>query len=217
MALEAVKIPADVQVEEKIIGPVSLRQLGLMLAGGGMGYVIWTSAQANGYAGFPALVAAWTPVIITGAFAFVKISDVSLFRICLLSYEKLHKPAVRTFGPRVGINITVRPGAAQQYKEQKKQDEEAQRKALEAEQSTKSNLAELSVILDKGLDELITKPPQVTKAQLPEDREDEAQTISAEPLDRAKSVDAIQKQQRTEQPKADSPPSKIVRDIAPPK
>lgn len=166
MALEAVKIPADVQVEEKIVGPVSLRQLGLLMAGGGVGYTIWTFCQRSGYIGFPAIVASWFPLIIMAAFAFVKVSDVSLFRLCLLSYEKMQKPAVRIFGPRIGINITVRPGAAQEYKQQKKADEQRALEAQQNAQSAKSDLSELSAILDNGLNDLIKAPPKLSDTEM---------------------------------------------------
>lgn len=225
MALEAVKIPADVQVEEKIVGPIGLRQLGLMMGGGGMGYVIWSVAQQNGYSGPGAMLAAWLPFAVACAFAFIKINDVSLFRLCLLAIEKQHKPPVRVFSPRIGINITVRQNAVAQYKKSREKN-----KALREQRANQGNksIQELGEVLDKGLGDMLKPPPpppddeeiarQLGKTQPDATEEEETNETppDAEPLDdTSPTVDGIAPER---QPKANAPRNgpTLMQDITPP-
>lgn len=107
MAIDAVKIPANVQVEEKIVGPVGLRQLFLLLISGGFSYLLFSILQKSGAPGMYQIFA-WIPLLIGAAFAFVTVNDISLLKLIFLQIEKWDKPARRTFGPRRGIQINLR-------------------------------------------------------------------------------------------------------------
>ncbi|MDD5623574.1 MAG: PrgI family protein [Candidatus Peribacteraceae bacterium] len=108
MAIEPVKIPQNVYVEDRIIGPVSLRQLLIVLLSGGFSYVLWTSMKsATGGVSVASTMIAWTPCVIGAAFAFVKVQGISLLRFCLLVAERIDKPSIRRWSPRRGISINI--------------------------------------------------------------------------------------------------------------
>ena len=78
MAIDPVKIPQDIHVEDKIVGPITFRQLILILIGGSISYFIWTQlrAQLGGHVPVDKSIMAWTPLMIAAAFAFVKVNNV---------------------------------------------------------------------------------------------------------------------------------------------
>ena len=137
MAIEAVKIPSNIQVEEQIIGPLSLRQIIIMLISGGISYAIWTMLSRS----IPNMsiilhVLSWTPLMLGAAFSFVHVNGVSLLTLLLLMIEGLEKPRIRSFGPRSGISINI--------KTQSKSAEST----TAAPNTQAADLATLSTILD---------------------------------------------------------------------
>ena len=107
MVFDPVKIPQNVYVEDRVIGPISLRQIFMMLAGGGVSYVVWAVLKQAGYVNFVAVTLAAGPTVIMILFAFVKISQISLARFCLLMIERSKKPAIRYWQPRTGIEVRL--------------------------------------------------------------------------------------------------------------
>lgn len=82
--MQQYKVPQDVQREDTIIGPLTLKQLGILGIGGGIAYGIYM-ALANSYP-----MAIWLPpvvivVAITLAFAFLKIHSLD-FLTFLMAY-----------------------------------------------------------------------------------------------------------------------------------
>ncbi|MBI3619410.1 PrgI family protein [Candidatus Peregrinibacteria bacterium] len=109
MSIEPVKIPQNVHIEDRIIGPLSLRQIMIIAIGGGFSYALYSSLiKAYGQIGIPITVIVWIPAAIATAFALVKINDLSLMRICFLTMERMSKAPVRTWAPRTGISINIR-------------------------------------------------------------------------------------------------------------
>lgn len=108
MPIEPVKIPQNVQVEDRIIGQVSLRQIVLCMIGGGVSYAIWNMAKQAGYVSMTATIICWIPLAIAAAFAFVKIQGLSLLKIVLLFVEQTQKPPIRVFAPREGVSVHIR-------------------------------------------------------------------------------------------------------------
>ncbi|MDP6527810.1 MAG: PrgI family protein [Candidatus Pacebacteria bacterium] len=108
MPIEPIKIPQNVQVEDKLIGPITLKQVIICLVGGGTSFVIWNIFQKMGYVNIIFLVIALLPLIVSAAFAFVKVHGLSLLKIILLVIEKNQKPFKRSFGPRTGISINIK-------------------------------------------------------------------------------------------------------------
>ncbi len=107
MPIEAVKIPQNVYVEDRIIGPITLKHLLILGIGSGISYAIFASVQKAGVTNVVFLGACWIPAVIAAAFAFFRINDMSLFRIILLSLEGFNKPSQRYWSPYPGISINL--------------------------------------------------------------------------------------------------------------
>ena len=140
MPIEPVKIPQNVQIEDRIIGPVPLRQLIVTIIGCGISYAIWSSLQkAFGGVSIPATIVAWIPAVLFLAFAFIKVYDLSLFRIVLLMIERSVKPQTRTWTPRTGISTLHLRASA-------KTDKKKQSAGIEEQKPP--NIEELSAMRD---------------------------------------------------------------------
>ena len=147
MPIEAVKIPQNVQIEDKIIGPISLRMIIIMLIGGGISYLLFAAVQSAGVTSPVALVATWIPLMVAVAFSFIKVHDMSLFRIVLLMLERTQKPNIRVFTPRKGRDITaVMPLSSTQ-------------KSNKVQLKPIAGVRELSTMLDEELTEADLTPP----------------------------------------------------------
>ena len=107
MPIEAVKIPQNVYVEDRIIGPVTLKQLIITGIGGGISYVLYASVTKAGITNLPAVILCWVPAVIAAAFAFMKINDLTLFNIILLAIESMSKPNLRYWSPSPGLSINL--------------------------------------------------------------------------------------------------------------
>ncbi len=114
MPIESVKIPQNVYVEDRIVGPVTLRQLAIVGIGAGFSYALYSTASKMGPVGIPMAVLLWAPAVIAAAFAFLKINDLSLFNIILLMIEHANKPSERYWSSHSGISINFVTRAAKQ-------------------------------------------------------------------------------------------------------
>ncbi len=104
--LEPVKVPQNVYIEDRIIGPVTLRHIVIIAIGAGISYAIWAMITQSGNApSIPVTALAWSPTAIAAAFAFVKINDISLTKMILLAIEGSNKPKDRAWAPHAGISI----------------------------------------------------------------------------------------------------------------
>lgn len=179
--MDYVKIPQNVRVEDKLIGPLSLKQIIMIAIGGGFSYALFALTQKTyGYVspGLQPLI--WGPAVVTAAFALIKINDISLFRYCLLIGEMLSKPRKRVWQPRQGISINI-----QTRPSKKKEDE----KAVSGERSAVSK-SEQKAVSNVRLDDinlmLENDQSAVTEAEV-----DELDPLaSVDPLE--SNVDSIQ-------------------------
>jgi hypothetical protein len=105
MPIEPIKIPQNVYVEDRIIGPVTLKQLAIVGIGTGISYAMFATASRDGSISVPLGVALWTPALISAMFAFLKINDLSLFNLILLAIEHSNKPNTRYWSSHQGISI----------------------------------------------------------------------------------------------------------------
>lgn len=142
MALDPVKIPQNVYVEDRIIGPITLRQIFLTLGGGGVSYAIYAIMKQAGKLTLVTGILSWTPLIIMAAFAFLKINGINLFRFLLLMAEKSEKPTVRYWQPRKGIRIKPRSFVPRNTKKKKDSSSHTQEEYDE--------ISKLSTVLDSG-------------------------------------------------------------------
>jgi hypothetical protein len=161
MPIEAVKIPQNVYIEDRIIGPLTLRQIILMAVGGGISYVIYASlVKLYGTVDIVTTVIVWLPAVIFAAFALIKINDLSLARIVLLTVERMSKAPVRTWTPRQGISINIRLQAKLNEEENAKKHKVLQKEEPQAKQKIEA----LSQMLDSSFtkrDAAISSPEDI--------------------------------------------------------
>ena len=206
MTIDPVKIPQNVYVEDRIIGPVTLRQIMIILGGAGISYAIWAGIQSAGTVSVFQAGIAWTPCGIAVLFAFVKINGISLFRIVLLAIERVNKPSRRTWQPRLGIYVNfITKAPAKDNKDMRMKEEQKQNTEIE----------ELSRVLDLG-------PPESALQALTEDSLPslEIKPATSKPVKREKisadtsngaSVDDVRHTKKPTPPKGG-----LLRDIIPP-
>lgn len=109
MPIEPIKIPQNVYIEDRIVGPLTLKQVIICAIGGGFSYAMFASiSNAYGTIALPIQILVWLPAAVSVIFAFVRINDLSMMRLCLLLLERMNKPSTRTWTPRRGIIINVR-------------------------------------------------------------------------------------------------------------
>lgn len=145
MPIDPVKIPQNVYIEDRIVGPLTLRQIITMAIGGGISYSMYASlAKAYGSVDLITTIIVWIPAVIAAAFAIIKINDLTLSRIVLLVVERMLKAPVRTWTPREGISINIKVLATQENEKSMKKVQAQQKADTEA----KKKILELSSVVD---------------------------------------------------------------------
>ncbi len=200
--LQPVKIPQNVYVEDRIIGPITLKQLIICGIGAGIGYALYSVASKAGAVSIPMTVALWSPAGVAAAFAFVKINDLSLFNIILLMIERANKPNVRTWSghPGISINIVTRQPQAAAHTDKKL--EENVNKLADLTKQMERRERDLSTLAEQDSSQIQT--PEVAAeppgAAVPEAIEAlgkdkpipvKSDRISAQGLDPARSIDGL--------------------------
>jgi hypothetical protein len=145
--MDYVKIPQNVQIEDKLIGPLSLRQIIIIAIGGGMSYAFYAVIEKSmGVVPIYAHALIWWPAIILTAIAVVRINDISLTRYMLLILESSLKPKIRIWQPRKGV-LSLPPKVTEKKAKKKAKGEDSS----DAVKNKKSDvrLEELSVLLDR--------------------------------------------------------------------
>jgi len=136
------KVPQNVQMEDKIVGPLTLKQMIIIGAGGGVAYVIYI-VLARLYFWEVWIWPVAIVVLITALFAFVKLYNVSFTRFMFLYLQFVLIPRQRIWIKRSGDVITEEIIV--------KQSTEAQDKAQikkEKSQETMKKLKDISKMLD---------------------------------------------------------------------
>ena len=153
MPIDPIKIPQNVYIEDRIVGPLTLKQVIICAIGGGFSYAMFASmSKTYGSVALPIQILVWLPAAVSIAFAFVRINDLSLMRICFLLMEKMNKPATRTWTPRRGIIINVRTFHTAA--------EDKAKASTSLNPKKEQNFEELSTILDQ---QRIEKTQQIQK------------------------------------------------------
>lgn len=201
MSLDPIKIPQNVYIEDRIVGPLTLRQIILVAVGTGFSYVLWaTLSKSYGSLPLPVTALVWIPCLLSFAFAFVRINDISLMRIALLMIENIEKPPRRVYAPRQGLTINIRTFTGPV-------DEKAQKQELQKaiDQKAATPLEQITKQLDSSMPEAAP-----TDAETQWRRPVNPQRIQAEPLITNAAVDGIA---GTTVPSA--PRSSLFRDLSP--
>ena len=159
MPIDPVKIPQNVYIEDRIVGPLTLRQTLIMAGGGGFSYALFALMnKAYGHLSIVGTVFVWIPAAIAAIFALVRVNDLSLLRISLLLLEKMQKPPVRTWAPRRGIVINIHTQAAAM-----KQQQEKHQKEMVLESQTQTKIEELSTTVDQAFEQEQKKETEETE------------------------------------------------------
>lgn len=137
------KIPQNVQREDTIIGPVTMRQLIICGIGGGIAYSIYVSL-AKFYFWEVWIIPVGIVVAITAATAFLKIHDIPFYKFLLLFLEYMLLPKKRMWCKGEG-DIFVSMLTPTQTKTRK--DKKAENKE-QTDMEKFKNLDELSKILN---------------------------------------------------------------------
>lgn len=208
MSIDAVKIPQNVYIEDRIVGPLTLRQVIICALGGGFSYALWAmiSKASGGTVGLPIQIMVWLPAVVSAAFAFVRINDLSMMRLCLLLLEQMSKPKVRTWTPRRGIIINVR--TFHTVPQSKNVTE-----AIVQKQTTQGKFDELSSMLDRPV-RPVQQPSPAAPApmQIPEDEPMEEKEM---PLDEEANPNVIRRPVDPSRITASPAPESLIRDISP--
>jgi len=138
------KIPQNVQIEDKIVGPLTLRQLIYLGVGGGLAYALYTILASRYF------IEVWLPpvaiiTIITLAFTFLKINGIKFNRWILLAITYFYNPRKRIFmmGAGDNYNATI---FAKEVKKEETVDTSKEKAARDKESLDK--IGEISKVLD---------------------------------------------------------------------
>lgn len=143
------KVPQDVQREDTIVGPLTLKQLIICGCGGGVAYAIYVTLAKTYF------IEVWLPPVaivtaITLALAFLRIYDLP-FHIFMMDFIEYHLLPRKRFWVQQADNPFVSLF-------DKKQDEKVMETATK-QKPTKS-IKELSLVLDRPAEEELTSEKQ---------------------------------------------------------
>lgn len=138
------KIPQNVQIEDRIVGPITFKQLFILGIGGGITYLIYLSLAKKYFIEVWILFVA-PSALLTLAMAFVKPLGVSFFHYILLFIEYMILPKKRHW---VKGADSVRPSVFTQFGSKPSRNEKKAINKREADEKKIENLAEISKVLD---------------------------------------------------------------------
>lgn len=138
------KIPQNVGIEDKIVGPLTLRQLIILAVGFGISYVLFAIISKLYELNILEYVVIVLPGLFSAAFALVRINDIPLTKYLFLFLEFAIKPKRRVWDHR-GIVSIVSPDLTQETVTTAVREDESGKKAR-----TAGNLSELTRMLDSG-------------------------------------------------------------------
>ena len=139
------KIPSNVEVEDKIVGPLTLRQLIICGIGFGIAYIFYISLAKNYY------WETWAPPVVifcllTIAIAFVEVRHVSFTKWVFLMLEAMINPSKRIWDKQESTRFLWATMSAAPPKPEKKEKKKEELR-IEAEKKM-DNLSEITRNLD---------------------------------------------------------------------
>lgn len=143
------KVPQDVQREDTIIGPLTMKQMIILGAGGGIAYAIYVSLAKTYYA------EVWLPpvaivVVITLAFAFIKINGLPFSRFIMNFIEYRMLPRKRIWVQGAGTPFVS-------YYDQMQKEETAKNSKIVPEAKTQKSIKEITAIVDSYGESVLSK------------------------------------------------------------
>lgn len=137
------KIPQNVGIEDKIVGPFSLRQLIILAIGGGISYTLFAITSRIYEMNIIEYIFIALPALLALAIAMIRIHNVSFGKYILLLIEFAIKPKKRIWDHR-GISALVAPDLTEK-------SADANKETISEKKSRKNvNLGDLSAMLDSG-------------------------------------------------------------------
>lgn len=155
------KVPQDVQQADRIVSFLTLQQLIMCVVGGGFAYAVYTILHKQG---LPAIF--WIPpvgviLLLTAAFAFLKIANLPFYRYLIVLIERLIMPSRRVWIK--GADRVISDEAYVSPEEQKAKEKEEQSKALiEEKEAQLKGIGSLMNVLEteKGEKDATTDAPE---------------------------------------------------------
>jgi hypothetical protein len=133
-------VPQFIDVEDKIIGPITTRQFIIIIVAG---IVLFLEYKLSDIALF--ILIGIPTILLFGIFAFVKVNGVPFHFFALNIITTLKKPALRVWRRQI-----VLPKNLSELKKNKDQEAEESVKVRVRPPVTKSRLSDLSIIVDTG-------------------------------------------------------------------
>lgn len=119
------KIPQNVQREDTIIGPVTFKQLAILLVGGGISYSIYVLMAKSLYTNLTIAVFVAPIALLTLAIAFLKIKDMSFITALVFLTEYFIKPRTRFWKQGAGdVRLSVTNKLPEEVKSESKTEAE---------------------------------------------------------------------------------------------
>lgn len=140
------KIPQNVGIEDKIVGPLTLRQLIILAVGCGISYVLFAVMSKLYELNILEYIIIVIPALFSVAFALIKINDTVLSKFILLFLEFSIKPKKRVWDHR-GIAALVSPDLSGTTAIL---TPSAQGNSLDQKSKQAANLKKLTHMLDSG-------------------------------------------------------------------
>lgn len=140
------KIPQNVEVEDKIVGPLTMKQLVICAGGGGVCYVLYLTLAKSYF------VQVWAPPIafiatVTLAVAFLEIRGIKFIKWILLMIEAMMNPNKRMWDKRESTQLVFMVPSAKLQEMEKKQAEREKEEEL-AKNKDAPRMDELSKALN---------------------------------------------------------------------
>lgn len=136
------KVPQNVQMEDKIVGPLTLKQMIILGAGGGVAYMIYLSLGRSYY--WEVWIAPVAVVaLITILFAFARFYNLSFARFILLYIQHLLIPRQRIWVKKSG-DVEIQELLTKQPSEVQKKSQDKTERNIQ----TMQKLKDISSVLD---------------------------------------------------------------------
>lgn len=140
------KIPQNVGIEDRIVGPLTLRQLIILAVGTGISYIFFAILSKLYELNIIEYIIIALPAMLATAFALIKINDITLVKFLFLFLEFSIKPKKRVWNHR-GISALISPDLEPENTEKNTSEDG---NILEMKAKKAANLRELTRVLDSG-------------------------------------------------------------------
>jgi hypothetical protein len=147
------KIPQEVQREDRIFGPITMRRLIILCLGGGLTWLLYMKLGKSG--GVTWIVPVFFSGTLTLAFAFVEPFGMKFGKFLSRMFEYSFLPKKRIWDKRFTNNALIAYQRLQQKKWEKKQKtKENPVSVLEKKEAQRKKISSFSPLLDSDLSEV---------------------------------------------------------------